>query len=103
MKEKFTPGPWETDIWGGACPERCKEWAFENMSVMSSDRSICMVQGDNDKPVKANARLIAAAPDMYEALKLAIAFLDDSDHSTGAERDALDMAKASLAKADGTL
>ena len=67
----FTPGPWEyrelKDGWGifPASVSR-KSW--------SDDQVICGGEGDYDllwlkEPDEANARLIAAAPELYEALE----------------------------------
>ena len=55
-KEKFTPGPWEVTCDG-------------NMVEHASD-DIADLFGEN---YKANAALIAAAPDMYAALVKAVA------------------------------
>lgn len=59
----FTPGPWEVI--------KHERFPFER-EVKSEDGYICDMEGlsDSDMPtVEANARLIAAAPEMYEALK----------------------------------
>ena len=52
----FTPGPWVVDVWGLGIFSR------------SGDCSIVdLAEANSDKEKIANARLIAAAPDMYEA------------------------------------
>ena len=58
MKTKHTSGPWE-----------CKESQF-GYSVFTKENSmrIAMVFSDWDNP-ESNARLIAAAPELLEALK----------------------------------
>lgn len=81
-KAKFTPGPWEVAdfFWLGSVPPDCTEWRTENKSVHSVEGfSICMVQGDSGKPMESNAALIAAAPDMYEALINALRDMDKID------------------------
>lgn len=52
--EKFTKGPW-----------RIEEFR-DFTSIMAGDREICYM--DDDLNRYENARLIAAAPDMYELL-----------------------------------
>lgn len=78
MKAQHTPGPWKMEEWRypTASPPRV-ELAIQNdrrrILVLDADES-----GDNPYIIpwdeaKANARLIAAAPDMLEALaKIAV-------------------------------
>ena len=54
--------------------------------------------GDEPVPASANAHLIAAAPDLYEALKATVAALASSGSM---HQKALDAAEAALAKARG--
>lgn len=59
---KHTPGPWIAE-----------ERQFASYVISHEGRSLAAVwptAGNGDElPIAANARLIAAAPDMYEALK----------------------------------
>lgn len=58
-KEKFTQLPW-----------RIEEFR-DFISIMAGYSEICYIDGDlNIDNVQANARLIAAAPEMYELLAL---------------------------------
>lgn len=58
-KEKFTKGPWRI--------EEFRDFA----SIMAGYTEICYIDDDlNCDKVRANARLIAAAPEMYELLAL---------------------------------
>jgi hypothetical protein len=59
---KFTPGPWSAWF----CGTVRSPW----LEVKTDDKKthICKLKKDGD----ANASLIAAAPDMYEALEMAI-------------------------------
>lgn len=64
MKEaKFTPGPWAINI-------------FDNCSIHGEDKiAICDLRHKDGEPrqnANANAALIAAAPEMFEALKAVI-------------------------------
>jgi hypothetical protein len=59
-------------------------------------------------PTEANARLIAAAPELYEALQQALAFLESLEDFRRRPRvdgishaGSIDDARAALAKADG--
>jgi hypothetical protein len=79
-------------------------WAFndDDWTVEAGHHIICEMHGEN---AEANARLIAAAPTMYEALK-AINAMTSPGHRTFDEmiRDmgyACDRARAALAKAEG--
>jgi hypothetical protein len=89
MSAAFTPGPWKP----------------EGFSVRSSARAIALVHPDtsvspNDSLgiVDANARLIAAAPDMFNVLTLLLA--TEPDDAAGMADVHAD-AKAALAKARG--
>lgn len=70
MDAKFTAGPWATHdagrdleiVGGGRCVARCRD-------LSGSDGP--------DSEVEANARLIAAAPDMLKALELARGYVRD--------------------------
>lgn len=82
-KPSFTPGPWEVE-----------------RSVMGC-RSICagevLVASVEDAPTKANARLIAAAPELYEALQKA----SNTLAGCGMPKIAADICDAALRKARG--
>jgi len=98
MKEKFTPGPWKADC--DCFPIMIRA---EKMDPDCHQDWVCNVGGD-----QANARLIAAAPDMYEALKACIKEYGTrwGEHDElcppDAQSDTIRLAIASLAKADGT-
>lgn len=54
--EKFTPGPWKSEI---------DALDLDLQVVNQTGNVICVIDGDDE----ANAKLIAVAPDLYEALK----------------------------------
>jgi hypothetical protein len=58
---KHTPGEWE--VWGGGLNIRTKN----NQKFIAC----CGASGYDQEELKANARLIAAAPELLEALKIA--------------------------------
>ena len=69
---KFTPGPWKVNI-------STKSNVFPKRAIFSRDNKFPLagIFGDPrpKKENEANAHLIAAAPDMYEALKKSENFL----------------------------
>lgn len=58
MKSKHTQGPWEACIYSGP---------FDQPLILSSDGAIGRLHGMEDRQHEANAKLIAAAPDLLEA------------------------------------
>ena len=66
MKTKHTPGPWEACIYSGP---------FDQPLILSSDGAIGRLHGMEDRQHEANAKLIAAAPDLLEALEVCYASL----------------------------
>jgi hypothetical protein len=67
-KVKFTPGPWKQQV-------NNTKWKNCQISLLSNDLRLCIANvpyiTDDDIPTdeaKANALLIAAAPEMYEAM-----------------------------------
>lgn len=69
-KEKFTPGPWVARV--EYKKSRLSNQTYMLCSVHADDKCITdsvYVIHDNMDEAAANTRLIAAAPEMYEALK----------------------------------
>lgn len=69
MTNEHTPGPWYADpngrIWRRPLAE-----LYENGGPLAGERPLAFVSpgwADNGYPVDANARLIAAAPALYDA------------------------------------
>lgn len=73
MSAKHTPGPWEACKVGdyGDYDGRC-------LVVLGDDMRVAVALGE-DKTAKANARLIAAAPDLLDALQDLVAMLPDPE------------------------
>lgn len=89
----FTPGPWKAVYIGSS------DW-----DVLDAAGNDVTTAGDVGAQAKPNAYLIAAAPDLYEALHdLVHGRISDSAKATEAarqrRRDAWENAKAALAKA----
>ena len=88
---KHTPGPWEID---SEQPSTVKKFTHGNRL------SIATVHGGYGEKTRrtANARLIAAAPEMLEALEDALNLIDTI---TPFEGDTVRKARAAIAKARG--
>ncbi len=77
MKPKNTKGPWVI--------------AKDNQTIKSDETYICRIRYpfspiDENDEIAANARLIAAAPEMLEALENALAWIDRS-HKYGSDME----------------
>jgi hypothetical protein len=81
---KHTPGPWQSCNYDGRC-----------RVILGDDLRIAVVLGDHDESA-ANARLIAAAPDLLEALELWLSAADIHTFD-----DAKAKARATIARAKG--
>ena len=90
---KFTAGPWEVNTLAGR----------PNREVFASDQGICDcgIYGGEADEIEANTALIAAAPEMYEALKEAKEFIENQQLPDSEWSRALDVCVAALAKAEG--
>jgi hypothetical protein len=99
MTTKHTPGPWE-----------CVEYGRGEASILSTPlrgtqqwvAHIHRIPGKDIhrmvKTTEADARLIAAAPDLLEALKLCAVLIHDGNRQGDA---AIEAARAAIAKATG--
>lgn len=70
-KEKFTPGPWREEGERGIINIFAEKRAIGEVFVIFDGKNNNAIK----QVAKANARLIAAAPAMYEALKEALGFV----------------------------
>ena len=90
MKATYTPGPWKAEEGSHAC----FIWGPGEFLL---DREIATTRRtDISYEFTANARLIAAAPAMYEALKQASAYFDHDEHYP-----VVSVIDAALAQAEG--
>lgn len=80
MPNKFTPGPWrmgeKSDNWWSVFTNENKKVAIIQPIHKPGNR-----EKDDFDTETANARLIAAAPDLLEALQMAARFIEDGDNS----------------------
>ena len=84
MTTQHAPGPWVTDGSVNA----------ENLDVINSEGRIAMIDdsrstGWNVPTINANARLIAAAPELLEALKDAIEIIEGTGLDASIQRAAI--------------
>lgn len=95
---KWTPGPWHV---GGV--QRCTVYDVRAQRVANSFEGVLAVLR-SDEECKANARLIAAAPELAEALEKLIEAAESSDdcqYGTLSTSFVLKIATCALAKARG--
>ena len=109
---QHTPGPWRYDE-SAPYDGRSKGYIRESVGQevigrRNAGRAVCRVTGVfGDDTMRANARLIAAAPDLLDALRAllkAVAGLDApmvTEHEAERREPALRAARAALAKAEG--
>ena len=98
-KPAFTPGPWRV------AGERDYRTLAFGVFELEHNWRIADVRATNEKIGQANATLIAAAPDMYEALKNIVTRFENCCRASGNDAewvaDATKMHRAALAKAEG--
>lgn len=66
--DRFTPPPWSVEEMAPDCPELLRDMGL----VMAGDEDVAYVSLCEDGEQRANASLIAAAPDLLAAAKLAL-------------------------------
>jgi len=87
---KHTPGPWKEAMWGGRVAiihDRTDDGTFD-----------VVVACNDSAPTFADARLIAAAPDLLAMLQELATCLQERDIEPGLVKQA----RAAIAKAEGT-
>ncbi len=93
MSAKFTPGPWRVGVL-----RHCDVFVNTRQVVASCPRSREVPDGERE----ANARLIAAAPELLAALELAEATLQRlAPNGSRATQGTRDVARAAIEKAKG--
>lgn len=106
MHDKHSPGPWV------CAPFPNPNYNIVLMGPHGTKRDIATVMRSLDDVGVANARLVAAAPDLLEACKAALAYVPTSTESgephDGSAWDcceacaAMEKLRAALAKAEGS-
>lgn len=90
---KFTPGPWS---FVPSIPEE----GVECFWIENGVQQITSINGPQNDGQEANARLIAAAPDLFEALRM-IAARDAHRGTVLLDVEEMDVVRAAIAKATG--
>lgn len=101
---KHTPGPWVTsdtnDIFTSLGAKNGE--GFTEADDRAWHIADCAVGWLSGNEVKANARLISAAPDLLKALEDALQYIENRYWGYCPEgRDVIDVARVSIAKARG--
>lgn len=106
-----TPGPWHAwdrgigwEVHAGPEPLDGKHWWFAgNSGHEKSGECRCLHDGFRETiPVEANARLMAAAPELLRASQFLVALYEEGGNGEGwTLKQAYDMAVAAIAKALG--
>lgn len=98
---KHSPGPWSLEF-----DDVPYDGGFETMVINSENGGICMMDCPKDD-MEANGNLIAAAPELLDALALALPYVqsvagrvDGSRKVLQAKKDAAQI-RATIAKAKG--
>ena len=99
MSAQHTPGPWKIDHFNTStgCYQISGHEQVLNLAFVQDYSD----EGDSDQEAKANARLIAAAPDLLEALKDLIASASPTEKEHPRMFAAWQQARAALTKAKG--
>jgi hypothetical protein len=98
VSAKFTPGPWSFQK-----PQEISD-CYGYFVIRASDKSAVAEVLAEDMTDEANVHLIVAAPEMYEALKVALMALTNEYYNKprkGLEKE-YEIVRSALAKAEGT-
>lgn len=105
---KFTPGPWHVPtgpfVGGLSVETRADDYFIKcpgSGGAMSLTQTVCKLDWSGTEEWEANAHLIAAAPEMYEALDDIVSSWSDTDNIDEDEYLRRISARAALAKARG--
>lgn len=104
--DKHTPGPWFADEKGNIWRRNPAE-LYENGGTVAGDKPIAVVnkgwygEGSIGYPIEANARRIAAAPELMEALERLLVRMNLKETLDIGDHIAIKGARAALAKARG--
>ena len=98
MNAQHTPGPWEF--------EESVNGGFDITATRHDNGRPCVIAareqwGSYAKTSKANGRLIAAAPELLEALEGVLPYLEEDPDDEGDYNDRVRAAVAAIAKAKG--
>lgn len=89
MKNQHTPGPWAVSPYNNI--------VSKNGTVAKTEQ----MPGNDDEERKANAHLIAAAPDLLSALQEMMSVFQDHEQYDEESAEVVSIARAAIAKAGG--
>lgn len=95
-KTGFTPGPW---LWQGEDDTSVRIFSKTDEHALAVVHSYWNGKGPSRQARNANGRLIAAAPELYEALKEFIGAVDSG--TTFADQSVIQAARSALSKVEG--
>ena len=95
---KHTPGPWETGCRRTQVEVRPEGW---NVPMCVADCHPLNYPPDSEQERVANARLIAAAPDLLEGCKRLLSVVEAESEACGIYKAHIEIARAAVAKAEG--
>jgi hypothetical protein len=95
-----TPGPWEVRLSPALVKTRCIVHETRNGTRLLSRHVATVSVHGPDAENEANARLLAAAPELLAACKRAVEWLDNGPGGTGMDA-ACAHVRAAIAKAEG--
>ena len=101
---KYTSGPWYAKRYERERPDTWAGWHIQDRDGHSAPPDVAYVDDADYGPevAEANARLLAAAPDLLEALYiLLVQFGEYKDGDGACKYHAIKIAKAAIAKAEG--
>lgn len=90
MKMKHTPGPWELSDDGNHIIGDCNQ-----------DELLEVANLTNTFNLEANARLIAAAPELLDALKASLSYLENIVEPNHTQNGLIDYLKHTITEAEG--
>lgn len=97
-ESKFTPGPWEVV---GPFNDRIYHEPTDTVVAQAWYPGASSKSPSPADTMQANARLIAAAPEMYEELKAIEALLSDPRTGKAGASGSINLARSVLSKAEG--
>ena len=92
---KWTKGPWRVNVGERHSPEEC------HLTIAGDIFLLADVNGPNYPHCEPNARLIAAAPALYDALEALVGLAEMSRGQLHQYSAALEVARAALLSAKG--
>lgn len=104
MNHKHTAGPWQDTGEYDKKPFSDKGWLYTTIIADNSEKpALAIVYGETKQECQANAAVIAAAPELLEALQTVLSRVEHTNIHTpiGEMQDTWQILRAAIAKAEG--